>query len=154
MKLSTQFLVKLGLAPLLFAFSIGIASAQTALAKTFVERLIGQIEKLEKSCVKDIKKYCANVTPGEGRMVYCMQAHEDKISPGCAYDLSDAALAMQTAGEVLKEAVNACRADIAGVCGKVQPGQGRVAACLIANRTAVAKGCADAIQKVEAVAAK
>ena len=154
MKLSTQFLVKLGLAPLLFAFSIGIAAAQTDLAKTFVDRLIGQIETLEKSCSRDIKKYCANVTPGEGRMVYCMQAHEDKISPGCAYDLSDAALAMQTAGEVLKEAVNACRADIAGVCGKIQPGQGRVAACLIANRTTVAKSCADAIQKVEAVAAK
>ena len=38
-----------------------------------------------KRCADDIKKYCTDSDPGEGRMVYCMQAHEDKISPKCAY---------------------------------------------------------------------
>jgi hypothetical protein len=154
MKTPTPLLVKLGLASLLFALSTGIAPAQTSLAETFVKRLTAQIDKLEKSCRKDIKKFCANVTPGEGRMVYCMQAYEDKISPDCAFELPDAVVALENANEVLKEAVNACRADIAGVCGKVQPGQGRIAACLIENRTTVAKSCADAIAKVEAAAGK
>ena len=154
MKLSPHFLAKLGLLSLLFILSIDVAFSQSDVAKTFVEKLLSQVEKLEKSCAKDIKKYCTTVTPGEGRMVYCMQAHEDKISPGCAYDLQEVALNLQASTEVLKEVVNACRVDIAGICGKVQPGKGRIAACLVENRTKVAKECADAIQKVEGVAAK
>jgi hypothetical protein len=68
---------------------------------------------LEKSCAEDIKQYCSTVTRGEGRMIYCMQAHEDKTSPGCSYDLEDIALALQASNDALKEAANACRADIA-----------------------------------------
>jgi hypothetical protein len=45
-------------------------------------------------------------------------------------------------------------AEISGVCGKTVPGQGRIAACLIANKSTASKDCVDAIQKVEALAAK
>ena len=86
-------------------------------------------------------------------MVYCMQAHEDKISPGCVFDLEEVVASLQASMDSLKEAVNACRAEIAGVCGKVQPGKGRIAACLVANKATVSKGCADAIQKVEGIGA-
>ena len=75
----------------------------------------------------------------------------DKISPGCAYELQDAALALQASTEALKEVVNACQADIAAKCGMVQPGQGRVAACLVGARASVSKDCASAIQKVESL---
>jgi len=154
MKISLQFLAKLGLFSIVSVLSINVAHSQTDTTKTFVDKLIGQVAKLEKSCAKDIKKFCSDVTPGEGRMVYCMQAHEDKISPACAYDLPDVVLTLEDSIEVLKEAVNACRADIAGVCGKVQPGQGRIAACLAANKATVAKDCADAIRKVEEIGTK
>jgi hypothetical protein len=40
------------------------------------------------------------------------------------------------------------------VCGKIQPGHGRIAACLIANKSTASKDCADVIQKVEAMAAQ
>ena len=154
MKTSLTILAKLGLLSLLSLSSIDVAYSQADLAKNFVAKVTGSIEQVDKSCAKEIKEYCATVTPGEGRMVYCMQAHEDKISPGCAYDLEEAVLSLQVASDVLKDAVNACRAEMAGVCGKVQPGQGRVAACLVENRTTVSPGCADAIKKVEAAAAK
>jgi Cysteine rich repeat len=86
-------------------------------------------------------------------MIYCMQAHEDKISPKCAFDLEEAATDVQLSADNLKEAITACRAEITGVCGKTQPGQGRIAACLIANKSTASKGCGDAIQKIEAMAA-
>ena len=149
-------ILKQCLARLVFLMLIGCAPGQLAYAqsdvtKTFVDRLIDQVAKLEKSCAKEIKKYCSAVTPGEGRMIYCMQAHEDKLSPGCSYDLQEVVLALQASNEVLKEAVSACRADIAAKCGTVQPGKGRIAACLVAEKASVTKDCANAIEKVEKV---
>jgi Golgi apparatus protein 1 len=131
--------------------SVEPAHAQSDVTRTFVDRLIDQVARMEKSCAKEIKKYCSTVTPGEGRMIYCMQAHEDKISPGCSYDLQDVVLALQPSSESLKDAVNACRADIASKCGNVQPGKGRIAACLVAEKASVSKDCANAIEKVEKV---
>ena len=80
-----------------------------------------------------------------------MQAHEDKLSPGCSYDVQEVVLALQTSNETLKEAVTACWADIASKCGTVQPGKGRIAACLVAEKANVSKDCANAIEKVEKV---
>jgi hypothetical protein len=110
--------------------------------------------RAEKSCAGDIKKYCKTVTPGEGHLIYCMQAHEDKISPKCAYDLEEAATSVETSAASLSEAISACKAEITGICGKIQPGQGRIAACLIANKSTASKNCAEAIQKIEALAAQ
>jgi hypothetical protein len=118
------------------------------------DKLAAKVAKLESVCARDIKKFCSNVTPGEGRMIYCMQAHEDKISTKCAFELEDAATRVQTAADALKDAVIACKAEISGVCGKVSPGQGRIAQCLSANRSTASAGCAEAIRQVESVGAE
>ena len=91
MKITVKFLAKLGVVPLLAVMSVGSASAQTSVGKTILDKLHARAEKVESVCAADIKKYCSKVTPGEGRMIYCMQAFEDKISPKCAFELEDAA---------------------------------------------------------------
>jgi hypothetical protein len=154
MKNTMHLLARLALLPLLAALSTGSASAQTDVGKTILEKLTARIAKLESACARDIKKYCRDVTPGEGRMIYCMQAHEDKISVKCAFELGEAASSVQSSADALKDAILACKAEITGVCGKTVPGQGRIAACLIANKSTASKDCADAIQKVEALAAQ
>jgi hypothetical protein len=143
-----RLLAKVALLPLGVTIS-SIAYAQTDMMNAILERLTAGIQKLEAACGEDIKKYCSTVTPGEGRIVHCMQAHEDKISPGCAYDLNEVALRAQATIDHLREAVNACRGDIDKFCAKTQPGQGRIAACLAANRTSVSKNCVEAIQKLQ-----
>jgi hypothetical protein len=153
MKTKTRLLATLG-PLLLLAISTGPVSAQTDLGKTILERLTARVAKLESACAKDIKKYCGTVTPGEGRMIYCMQAHEDKISPKCAFELGDAESSVQTAADALKDGVIACKAEISGVCGKIQPGQGRIAACLLANKSTASSGCVEALQKIETLAAQ
>jgi hypothetical protein len=145
-------LTKLGLLSLLAIFSMGSASAETDIAKALQQKLAALVTKLENSCVGEIKKYCSSVTRGEGRMIYCMQAHEDKISAKCAYDLEDAVSIVQSATDNLHDAVAACKAEITGVCGNTIPGQGRIAACLIANKSTASKDCVDAIKKVETIA--
>jgi hypothetical protein len=82
-----------------------------------------------------------------------MQAHEDKISPKCAFDLEEAATDVQLSADNLKDAITACHAEITGVCGTTQPGQGRIAACLIANKSTASKNCVEALGKIEAMVA-
>jgi hypothetical protein len=154
MKITTHLRIRLGLLPLLFVLSVGSVSAQTDVAKTLQEKLTARIAKLESACAKDIKKYCKDVTPGEGRVIYCMQAHEDKISPQCTFELEDELTSVQNSLDDLKNAISACKAEITGICGKVVPGQGRIAACLLANKSTASKDCADAIQKIEAAASQ
>jgi hypothetical protein len=154
MKITMRLLAKLGIFPLLAILSTGPVSAQTDAGKAILEKLTAKVAKLESACAKDIKKYCRNVTPREGRMIYCMQAYEDKISPKCAFELEEAATSVLTTADALKDAVIACKAEITGVCGNTKPGQGRIAACLMANKSTASTGCTEAIKKIEVIAAQ
>ena len=148
MKHTLRLLAKIMLIPL----SIGILSpayAQTDVMKAVADRLAAGFKKLETACGEDAKKYCSTVTPGDGRLLLCMEAHEDKISEGCASALDEATLRAETIADNLREAVNICRGDIDKFCEKTQPGQGRIAACLAANRTSVSKSCVEAVQKLQ-----
>ena len=40
-------------------------------------------KEVMEACQADLKQFCANVTPGEGREFACLRAYEDKISAGC-----------------------------------------------------------------------
>ena len=116
MKSMTHLLARFGVLSLFAILSAGSASAQTDITKAIQEKLAAEAAKLENSCADDIKKYCSDVTPGEGRMIYCMQAHEDKISPKCTFDLEEAATDVQLSADNLKDAIIACHAEITGVC--------------------------------------
>jgi Golgi apparatus protein 1 len=154
MTITVKLPARLGLLPLVAVLSVSSVSAQTDIGKTVLEKLTAKVARLESACAKDIKKYCRTVTPGEGRMIYCMQAHEDKISIKCAFELGETSTNVQTAADALKDAVIACKAEITGVCGKILPGQGRIAACLLSNKSTASAGCVDAIQKIESMAAQ
>ncbi len=154
MKITVKLLAKLGVLPLLAVLSAGSVFAQTSVGRAILDKLNARVEKLESMCAKDIKKYCRDVTPGGGRMVYCMQAHEDKISTKCAFELEEAAASVQTAAEALKDGVIACKAEINGVCGKIKPGEGRIATCLLENKSTASAGCVEAIAKVQSLASE
>jgi hypothetical protein len=73
----------------------------------------GQGHQGSGACAEDIQKYCSTVTPGEGRMIYCMQAHGTRLASG-AHSSWEAATSVQTAADALKDAVIACKAEIIG----------------------------------------
>ena len=154
MRITVKSLAKLGWLPLLSILLANSVSAQADLGKTILEKLTARVAKLESACANDIKKYCKTVTPGEGRLIYCMQAHEDKISLNCAFELGEAATGIQITADALKDAVIACKAEINGVCGKIVPGQGRIAACLLSNKSTASTGCTEAIKKIESMASQ
>ncbi len=51
-------------------------------------------KEIQQPCQADIKQFCANVTPGEGREFACLRAYEDKISAGCKEKLPKRGMAM------------------------------------------------------------
>jgi cysteine rich repeat protein len=148
MKNALRFLATAGLLPLGVVLSV-TAYAQSDTMGAILEKLTGRIQRLENSCGEDIKKFCSTVTPGGGRIVYCMEAHEDKISPKCAYELDEVEVDFQTIIDQFKEAARACQSDIAKSCGQTAPGQGRIAACLAANKASVTQTCVEAVEKLQ-----
>jgi hypothetical protein len=139
----------IALMPLAMGIS-SIAYAQTDMMNAILKRLTAGIQKLEASCGDDIRKYCSTVTPGEGRILLCLQAHDDKIALACEYELHELEVQFETTADNLRQAVSACQGDIAKHCAKVQPGQGRIAACLAANKASISKSCVVAVQTLQA----
>jgi Golgi apparatus protein 1 len=117
-------------------------------------KLVAGAAKLESSCRDEIQKFCSTVTPGEGRVVLCIEAHEDKLSSKCLFVMHEAANRLKLTADIVKEATNACRGELGKLCGSVQVGQGRVMQCMIENKASVTKACADSLGKLSDLSTK
>ncbi|WP_137044488.1 cysteine rich repeat-containing protein [Pseudolabrys sp. FHR47] len=54
-------------------------------------------EALRQACGGDVRKLCAGVKPGEGRIVQCLAAKPDQVSPACKSALQQAQAAKSSA---------------------------------------------------------
>jgi hypothetical protein len=104
------------------------------------------IESVTKGCEKELKTYCKDVTPGEGRVLACLYAHEDKLSGQCEYALYDAAAQLERALNALSYAANECRDDLTKFCSDIKPGGGRLMQCIDKNDAKVSKRCKQALK--------
>ena len=106
----------------------------------------GLIETVAKGCDKEIKTYCKDVVAGEGRVLACLYAYEDKLSGKCEYALYDAAVRLQRAITALAYMANECEADLHAFCSDIQPGGGRLLDCIEKNDAKVSKRCKQAMK--------
>jgi len=113
----------------------GVASAQQAL-----------IDSVVKGCDKELKTFCKDVTPGEGRGLACLYAFSDKLSPQCEYALYDAAAQLERAVNALAYAANECKEDLTKYCANIKPGQGRLLQCIDRNDAKVTTRCKQALK--------
>ncbi len=104
----------------------------------------GPADIVAEGCKAELETYCKGVTPGEGRVLACLYAHNDKLSNRCEYALYDAASQLQRAVEALAYAANECRDDMKTYCSNIQPGEGRVFQCLDKNKDKVSARCKQA----------
>jgi len=44
-----------------------------------------------KACAADVKQFCADIKPGEGRVEACMKAHVANVSDACKVAMANAA---------------------------------------------------------------
>jgi len=122
--------------------------AQTSVAEKVQDRLAAAAQKLQTACGDDVTKYCSTVTPGEGRLLFCMMAHEDKISTKCDYALYSATRNLDRAIDFVEQAADACWPDIEKHCANVPEGGGRIAQCLVNNKSAVSPDCRSVLEHI------
>ena len=113
----------------------GVVSAQQAL-----------VDSVVKGCDKELKTYCKDVTPGEGRSLACLYAFNDKLSPQCEYALYGSAAQLERAVNALAYAASECRDDLTKFCSDIKPGEGRLLQCVDKNDAKVSKRCNQALK--------
>ena len=106
------------------------------------------LETFLQACSTEFFKYCQDVTPGDGRELACIYAHEDQLSNRCENALYDSAKQLENAVAALAYLANECDADIEKHCANVEPGEGRIMDCMEPHLNTVSKRCWMAMQKV------
>jgi hypothetical protein len=129
---------------------VGNVHAQTAVADKVRDRLASAIQKLQAACGDDLTKYCSTVTKGDGRLVLCMMAHEDKISSKCDYALYTAGHNLDRAVDFVEEAADACWPDIEKHCADVAQGEGHIAQCLVDKKSTLSHECQTVLDRFPA----
>ncbi len=105
------------------------------------------VEGLKKACNKELTTFCKGVQPGEGRILACLYAFQDRVSGKCEYAIYDAAAQLEQAAMALKFAAAECKDDLLKYCGNVPVGNGRVKACLDKNEKSLSEKCKDALKQ-------
>src|SRR5215470_8537822 len=105
------------------------------------------VENVKKACHKELTTFCKGVQPGEGRILACLYAFQDRVSGKCTYAVYDAAAQLEQAAVALKFAAAECKEELLKYCGDVEVGNGRVKACLDKNDKSLSEKCKDALKQ-------
>jgi hypothetical protein len=108
----------------------------------------GPVEIVADGCSKEIATDCKGVTPGEGRVLACLFAYEDKLSNRCEYALYDVSAQLERAIAALTFLANECKDDLKTYCSDIKPGEGRLIDCIDKNMEKVSGRCKQAIKDV------
>jgi hypothetical protein len=106
------------------------------------------VSDVQKGCSIEIEKYCSQVSMGEGRLLACFYAHEDKLTGQCQFALYSAAAQLEHAVSALNYVAGQCEDDIMAHCAEVQLGEGRILDCLNTNAESVSAECKTAVDEV------
>jgi hypothetical protein len=101
-------------------------------------RIAGAIEQLRTACGDELRAFCSTVTPGEGRLLLCMQAHEDKIGRQCELALLEALRNIGSAVQRAEAFAKTCWQDIQTYCSG---SGGSVAQCMAEKRASLSPAC-------------
>ena len=92
------------------------------------------IAKNARSCDGDVAKLCKDVQPGEGRVVKCLQAHAQEVSPACRQEMAG----MESK---VREFMESCKTEVQKYCQDVKPGEGRIIQCLKGHESQLSAQC-------------
>ena len=106
------------------------------------------IDDVMAACEPEIKAYCSQVTLGEGRLLACFYAHEDKISGTCQWAIYEGAAQLEQFAAAVTHLARECMDDLEKFCAEVEFGEGRVGTCLLEHRAEVTDACSQAIDDV------
>lgn len=106
----------------------------------------GALDTFAEGCRQELTTYCKDVAPGDGRLIACLYAFQDKLTPRCEFAFLDSVNQLDRTLTNLSYAVSECRDDLKNLCGEVKPGEGRLLDCLDKNEDKVSKRCNAALK--------
>jgi Golgi apparatus protein 1 len=101
------------------------------------DRVAAAVEAVEGACAGDINSFCSSVTRGEGRVLLCMQAHEDQLSRRCQFTLYRVSRGLDRAINRVERIADACMQDIEAQCGQAE----RIGQCLLQKSGSLSQAC-------------
>jgi hypothetical protein len=130
-------------------FKSSILSALTVGALAFgmstafaADTIVGTVTE---GCKTELDAWCKDVTPGEGRVLSCLAAREDKLSGQCEYALYQASAQLDAFVAAIKHVATECKAELEKNCSSIELGEGRLAQCLKANEATASPACKQAM---------
>ena len=112
-----------------------------------VKGVQGALDTFSEGCKQELSTFCKDVTPGDGRILACLYAFQDKLSPRCEYALYDSVGQLDKVLNNLSYAVGECRDDLKNYCAEIKPGEGRLLDCLKKNEAKVSSRCNSALKE-------
>ena len=82
------------------------------------------------NCEEEIQALCTNVSPGDGRLISCMYAHENYLGGSCANAIADFGDILDFVFSTIRGAMETCISDIEKHCADAEFGGGRMMSCL------------------------
>jgi len=111
--------------------------SSTSAQSNLRDRVAGAIEAVQGACASDISNFCGSVTRGEGRVLLCMQAHEDQLSRRCQFAVYRASRGLDRAINRVERIADACMNDIEAQCGDAE----RIGQCLVQKSGSLSQPC-------------
>jgi len=96
-----------------------------------VERAVKDVGE---ACRDDIASYCPGVQPGQGAILRCLRENQTMLTPGCQGILKGAR-------EKEAEFRKSCGKDAQKLCKGINPGYGRILACLKSKQAELSPAC-------------
>lgn len=86
------------------------------------------------ACDENVKRFCADVVPGNSRLTQCMISNLSRLSPACAVEYQGI---IEKRGPFKQH----CAADAQSICPRIKPGIGRLYSCLKFNEGSLSQNC-------------
>lgn len=144
----------------------GTSAAPKAAAASPVQPSSAQISAIRSACSADYPKVCRGVPTGGAPALQCLETNKAQLSPGCQAAVNAASGGSSTVGAATTGATtaavaapqpmmlrplrpreellvlrSACGGDVRSLCGRVTPGEGRIAQCLASNGASLSPAC-------------
>ncbi len=110
------------------------------------DRVVSAIEAVQGACAADINNFCSNVSRGEGRVLLCMQAHDDQLSWPCQFQLYRASRNLNRALDRVDRIADACWSDIEATCKDMPIGR-----CVMEKASSMSPSCQAAVAGIRQV---
>jgi len=103
----------------------------------FRDRVADAIQIVQVACASELNDFCGKVTPGEGRLAFCMRAHEDQLSRTCESALRRVALNVR---RTLNQITETCWNEVRALCGDTDK-LGKLGQCVAQKKGSLSSSC-------------